>query len=42
MTIEEKIYAMLCRGCPNEKRCHDECDHCDDYYEVLENENRTE
>lgn len=28
---EEEVYERLCKGCPNEKRCHDECDHCADY-----------
>lgn len=31
-----KIYQKLCCGCPNEKRCHEECEHCDEYYEELE------
>jgi len=28
---EEEVYERMCKGCPNEKRCHDECDHCADY-----------
>lgn len=36
MTIEEMIYARLCRGCPNEKRCHDDCEYCDEYLEEIE------
>lgn len=38
--IEEELYARLCKYCPNQKMCHEECEHCEEYNEVLENENR--
>ena len=33
---EEVIYNKLCRGCPKEKRCHDDCEHCEEYLEEVE------
>lgn len=34
MNIEERMYDKLCRGCPKEKECHDNCEHCDNFYEA--------
>ena len=31
MTIEERLYALLCKGCPQEKMCHDTCEYCEEY-----------
>lgn len=36
--LELKVYNKLCCGCLNEKRCHDECENCDKYYEELDKE----
>ena len=27
--INHRIYKMFCEGCIDEKKCHDECTHCD-------------
>ena len=35
-TIEELCYILNCIQCPNEKRCHDNCETCDEYEEELE------
>jgi len=35
---EDKIYELLCLGCPNEKRCHENCEVCDEYLEKTEEE----
>lgn len=32
----EKVYGELCLGCPNEKRCHEECEVCDKFYKEME------
>ena len=31
------VYKQMCCGCSHEKRCHDDCEYCDDYLERLEN-----
>ena len=33
---EFTIYNYYCRGCERERYCHEECTHCDDYLELLE------
>lgn len=38
MPIEEILYEKLCRGCPKEKQCHDNCEHCNKYLEQLDKE----
>lgn len=35
--IETFIYERLCRGCKKEKQCHDNCEHCKDYFKELDN-----
>ena len=27
--MDDAIYEAMCAGCPNEKRCHEECEVCD-------------
>lgn len=34
--LEYLLYTKLCNGCPNQKRCHDECTQCEEYLEILE------
>ena len=34
--IEYKLYKMMCSDCPNAKKCHEECDTCEEYDEELE------
>ena len=38
MPIEEYLYEKLCRGCPKEKQCHDNCEYCSRYLEELDKE----
>lgn len=33
--IEMEIYRRLCKNCPRAKWCHDECEVCDEYAEIL-------
>lgn len=33
---EEELYAQMCAGCVNDKRCHKECTHCQEFLEALE------
>lgn len=39
---ELSIYERLCEGCPSEKRCHEECEYCDEYEEALNEEEKKE
>lgn len=32
---EDSVYAKLCVGCPDEKKCHEECVHCTAFYEAF-------
>lgn len=34
--LEAEVYEELCVGCSDEKICHEECDHCVQFYERLE------
>ena len=34
--LEFLIYQRICKGCPNERMCHEECEQCEKYYEMLE------
>jgi len=34
--LESILYQQFCVGCENEKRCHEECEKCDDFLEALE------
>jgi len=34
--IEMMVYQMLCKDCPNARRCHELCETCDEYEENLE------
>ena len=36
MNKEDWLYERLCMGCKREKRCHDNCEHCEEYEELLE------
>lgn len=31
----ELLYEQLCQSCPNAKKCHDECENCDEFNERL-------
>ena len=35
---EDQIYELLCSNCPRAKQCHEDCEHCDEYLEKLEEE----
>lgn len=34
--LELEVYEELCVGCSDEKLCHEECEHCVQFYERLE------
>lgn len=34
--LELEVYEEMCVGCSDEKICHEECDHCVQFYERLE------
>lgn len=34
--LEQELYEKICWGCESERKCHIECEHCDYYYEKLE------
>ena len=34
--LEQLLYQRLCRGCLNEKQCHDTCEYCEEYLGELE------
>ena len=34
--VEEHVYSRMCAGCEYERRCHVECEHCDEYYEAVD------
>lgn len=34
--LEQEIYNEMCRGCSKENLCHEECEHCEEYYKALE------
>lgn len=34
--LEYELYKRMCGSCPNAKRCHEECENCDEYEEELE------
>lgn len=38
--IEDNLHWEMCRCCPNAKKCHEECDNCDDYEDKLEKQLR--
>ena len=29
--LEIKLYQMMCKGCPNQRMCHDTAEYCDEY-----------
>lgn len=33
--VEYELYKCLCRHCPNQKQCHEECEHCGEYEERI-------
>lgn len=39
--LELKIYEKMCKSCPYAKKCHEECEYCDEfldeYYEKEHN-----
>lgn len=35
-TVDEYVYSRMCAGCEYERRCHVECESCDEYYEAVE------
>ncbi len=36
--LEMELYQKLCSSCPNSKKCHEDCEYCDDFYANLEYE----
>lgn len=34
-TLEMRVYQLMCAGCEYERKCHEECEHCDEYYDKL-------
>lgn len=38
MNKEDWLYERLCVGCEREKWCHDNCEHCEEYEKLLEEE----
>lgn len=34
--IEMTLYMEMCRACPNSRKCHEECENCEDYDNELE------
>ena len=35
--IEMEIYHRMCGSCQNAKHCHEECETCEEYDEILAN-----
>ena len=33
--IADNLYWEMCRNCPNAKRCHEDCEECDEYAKEL-------
>ena len=33
--LEMKIYQMLCSNCPNARKCHEQCETCEEYDEEI-------
>lgn len=33
--LEQEVYEEMCVGCSDEKICHEECEHCVQFYERL-------
>jgi len=40
-TKYERVYEKLCSGCPNEVKCHEECETCEDFDELLNKKNHS-
>jgi hypothetical protein len=40
--LELEVYEELCVGCSDEKICHEECEHCVQFYERLEEKENEE
>ena len=36
---EEQAYELMCMDCPNAKRCHEECEVCDEFLEATDPDN---
>ena len=36
LSIEEIVYDKMCMYCPNAKKCHEECESCDEFYEEVD------
>ena len=34
--IEMLLSERLCKSCPNAKKCHDECEYCDEFLDQFE------
>ena len=34
--IEMMVYRLMCSDCPNARRCHEECENCEEYEEEVE------
>lgn len=36
LKIEQIVYDKMCFACPNAKKCHEECEFCDDFENEVE------
>lgn len=36
VSVEERIYEMMCAGCERERHCHIWCENCDEYEDAVE------
>lgn len=38
--IEFEVYKKMCSSCPNAKKCHEECEYCDEFVDEYERQAR--
>ena len=34
--LEDKLYWVMCRNCPNARKCHEECETCEEFDKELD------
>lgn len=34
--LEYQLYKAMCSSCPNARKCHEECEPCDEFQDELE------
>ena len=34
--LEFLLYQRMCHQCPNARKCHDDCDYCDEFLQSLD------